>query len=224
MKGCSITSKILPAILLIISGLIFNTGMAFGGGESKRLIAPTLQSYTRALVATALEKVAQARAANHDNKSIETTTALRNVRVLFDLIRASRPTAEVQGLLNYVKNNLRFEDNRQVLADLLPVYAAINALPPSPMVTTARKQLDDIKKALENTERQKAVDLLNELTRALMIDNVDIPLNAASQDLTNAVNTLEVQGKPARDETLLSIEKNLLLMLNTLYNHPGTDN
>ena len=217
MKGCHSIWRTTMVVILLSLFMLLTSGAAIAQPGVNATFAPALQSYTRALVATALEKVAQARAANHDKKALETTAPLHDVRVLFDLIRAARPTAEVQGLLYYVKNSLLFEDNKQVLADLLPVYTALNAMAPSPMVNTARNQLDSIKTALENGDRQK--DVLNEMSQALIVDNVDIPLNAATQDLNNAINTLEVQGKPARDETLLSIEKNLLLMLNTLYNH-----
>lgn len=219
MKGCHSIWRTTMVVILLSLFMLLTSGAAIAQPGVNGTFAPALQSYTRALVATALEKVAQARAANHDKKALETTAPLHDVRVLFDLIRAARPTAEVQGLLYYVKNSLLFEDNKQVLADLLPVYTALNAMAPSPMVNTAHNQLDSIKTALENGDRQKAVDVLNEMSQALIVDNVDIPLNAATQDLNNAINTLEVQGKPARDETLLSIEKNLLLMLNTLYNH-----
>jgi hypothetical protein len=221
MKGRKLVEKSIIVIFSMSVLGILSINPAFAKTQAKAPFAPTLQSYTRALVSTALEKVSQARAANHDKKINETTEPLRDVRLLFDLIRASRPTAEVQGLLHYVKNNLLFEDNNQVLADLLTVYAALDAMAPSPVVNTVHKQLNVVKKALENADRQKAVETLNEINQALVIDNVDIPLNAAIQDLNTAIHTLQVQGKPARDETLLSIEKNLLIMLNTLHSKPN---
>lgn len=218
MNGFRPIMKKLIVLSLLLLWTIVNSGTAFAATESNVSAPQTLRSYTRALVATALEKVALARSANHEKKQAETTAALNEVRLLFDLIRASRPTAEVKALMNYIKNHLGFEDNKQVLADLLPVYTALNAMTPSPVVNAARRHLDIVKQGLENSDRQKASQALKQMSQALVSDNVDIPLNAADQDLNNAINTLVVQGKPAHDETLLSIEKNLLVMLDTLHN------
>lgn len=173
-------------------------------------------AWNRALIATALSKVGQARAAVHEKASDEAVDNLLEARTLFDLIRAARPVGEITALLNYLRAHLAFEDNQQVLAELLPLYKALDFAPASNSVTLARGYLDAARAALQKPDRAQALKSLDNMEKVLAVENIDLPLQAAQLKLYDVVQMLTVERKLPPDGDLVTIEENLLLALEGL--------
>lgn len=169
----------------------------------------------RSLAAEALAGVARARVALHNHKPARALRDLAEVRTLTDLIRAARPTAEVDAMLHYLRQQQDLEDNQQALADLLPVYAALNAMEPSAPVHAARQRLDAAKQDLEQNSRDEAHKELDAMAQSLIIDGVDFPLHAATDALAKLTRKLRKGDDHLDDSALAPVEKNLLRIVQT---------
>lgn len=169
----------------------------------------------RSLSAEALAKVARARVALHNHKPARALRRLSEVRTLLDLIRAARPTAEVDAMLHYLHAQQELEDNQQALADLLPVYRALDAMAPSRPVHAARERLDAAKQDLEQQSRDDARKELDAMTQSLVIDGVDFPLHAATDTLTKLMRKLNHGDAHIDASDLGPVEKNLLRIVQT---------
>lgn len=170
----------------------------------------------RALVATALAKVATMRANVSRGKQDHVADYLAQLTILFDLIEASRPAGEVDALANYYKEQLSFEDNQQALADVLPLYSAFSKLAHSQRTVLARQQLDRVRSALQNGQRANALAALEDMRRALAVDGVDFPLQAAEEKLQTIRDSFQGNQQLPSDAALFELETNLLEILNSL--------
>lgn len=178
----------------------------------KPVVTPQQAGAIRAFAATALEKTAEARLATHKKDLPRAERVLSGVRPLLDMVQAYRPTAEVKALLHYIQTQMAIEDNKQTLPELLPLYKALNNMTPSPAVQKARARLDEAKQALETPDHGKALAALDAMDKQLVIDNIDLPLHAAQEDLNKAIKALQKNQAPDPD-LLFSLEKNLLMLL-----------
>lgn len=170
----------------------------------------------RTLSAAALAKVAYLRKQADQNKSNSTKNYLTQLNTLFDLIDAARPTGEIDSLLTFYQEHLSFEDNAQALADLLPLYHALKALPHSKSLTTAQKYLNQARSALQDNKRAETLKSLQNMQRALAIDGLDFPLQAAREKLQKITRFYDLHNAMPRDGTLLEMETDLLQIINTL--------
>jgi len=211
--------RILTATIVAILFVTVQHEACAAGGQ------PTLSSEQssaiRAFAAIALEKTTQARVAIHKNDLPLAGRALSEVRPLLDLALAYRPTAEVKALLHYVQAQMSLEDNKQTLPELLPLTAALDSMPTSSAVTEARARLDEAKQALETPIRGKALEALDAMDKLLVIDNIDLPLHAAQEDLDRALQSLQKDQKVPPPDFLYSLEKNLMLLLKSGKNEAG---
>lgn len=173
------------------------------------------RSHLRSLAAEALAGVARARVALHNHKPARALRDLAEVHTLTALIRAARPTAEVDAMLHYLRRQQDLEDNQQALADLLPVYAALDAMEPSVPVHAARQRLDAAKQDLEQNSRDQARKELDAMSQSLVIDGVDFPLHAATDALTKLTHKLRKGDKHLDASVLAPVEKNLLRIAQT---------
>ena len=171
------------------------------------------KKHIRALVASALQHTARARQLLKNKQTAEAVDQLIQVGTLLDLAAAARPTGEINALLAYLRTKLELEDNKQALPELLPLEAALKALPPSAAANRARHQLNVAKVALEDQDQPKASAALKAMVKALVIDQIDFPLVAARDDLNTARTLLHDNSKDASTQ-LASLDRNLLLILN----------
>ena len=170
----------------------------------------------RTLVASALADVAQIRAQIHDGKTDHLWHNLTQLHTLIALIKAARPTGEIDALMVFYQQHLAFEDNKQVLADIMPLYHALDALPPSEQSKMAHQQLNTVRSALQNGKRADALEALDNMQRTLSIDGVDFPLQAAEEKLYTIMNYYDDKQAMPKGPTLLGLETDLLQMLNAL--------
>jgi len=178
-------------------------------------LSDTDRRQLRSLAAEALAGVARARVALHNHKPARALRDLAEVHTLTSLIRAARPTAEVDAMLHYLRRQQDLEDNQQALADLLPVYAALDAMQPSVPVHAARERLDAAKQYLEQNSRDQARKELDAMAQSLVIDGVDFPLHAATDALAKLAHKLRNGDKHLDASVLAPVEKNLLRIVQT---------
>lgn len=205
--------RALLAVLLCISV----DSYAGATDTSQSLAVHSVQAaQIRTLVAGALADVAQIRAKVHDGKTDHLWDNLTQLHTLITLIKAARPTGEIDALVIFYRQHLAFEDNKQVLADILPLYHALDALPHSKQTETARQQLNTVRSALQNGKRADALQALDNMRRTLSIDGVDFPLQAAEEKLYTISNLFDDKQALPKGPTLLGLETDLLQVLNAL--------
>lgn len=213
MNGPRLT-RILTATLLAIM-LITSKHEALAAA-AQPVLSPAQSLAVRAFVITALEKTVQARVAIHNNDIPQAGQSLSGARPLLELALAYRPTAEVKALLHYVQAQMRIEDNKQTLPELLPLYTALNSMAPSSAIKEAGTRLNEAKEALETGDRGKALQAFDAMDKLLVIDKIDLPMHAAQEDLDKAIGSLQKDHKAPDPEVLFSLETNLMLLLKTI--------
>ncbi len=203
-------AAVLALIFLAISQVA--SAATTAASADKPVVTAEQAGAIRAFAATALEKTAEARLAIHKKDLPRAERVLSGARPLLDLVQAHRPTAEVKALLHYIQAQMTIEDNKQTLPELLPLYRALNNMTPSPAVQKARARLDEAKQALETPDHGKALAALDAMDKLLVIDDIDLPLHAAQENLNKAIQSLQKNQTPDPD-VLFSLEKNLLMLL-----------
>lgn len=204
---------LLPASPARAAGSVVTTGITLSRAEQRQLSA---------LAAEALAKVAQAQGdlqAHHPDRALRD---LAETRLLFDLVRAARPTAEVDAMLHYLLSEQELEGNQRELADLLPLYAALDAMPASAPVQAARRRLNAARQDLEQPARDQALDELHAMQQSLWIDDVDFPLHAADATVTRLVAQLTKGDAHIDDAALASVETNLRRIIRATTPHAHT--
>lgn len=204
------------AILLLLGGLGATTlGCAAAAQDSP---PTTVLPGTRVLVASALEKVAEAehgvQTAKDDQKALSRVVeSLSRARDLIALARMDQPTGEARALLRYLRLKLKIEDNREALVDLLPLERALERLGNDPGLQHARELLQNAKRALETPDHALALKTLEELDRTLVRDWIDLPLDAAADTIGQALDQIMTQQQQPAAALLPAAEKSLLQLL-----------
>ncbi len=185
-------------------------------GASHLTIPPTLSRHIRALVAGALVSVANLRAEAHNGKSEDVSSELKKLNTLVMLVKTARPTGEIDALADFYRQHLGFEDNKQVLADILPLYKALDVLPKSKQTDAARQQLDAVRTALQSGQKADALTALGNMRRILSNDGIDFPLQAAEEMLRSITMLYYDNHTPPKESALLELENHFLQILSSL--------
>lgn len=214
------TRRQLSFLTVALSLLMVPVGQALAAGAGNGAapgtavhLTPSEKTEIRGLAASALSRVARARKMLADKQNAQASAELRTVSLTLDMVAALRPTGEIKALIDYLRTEMHLGDNQQVLADLLPVYAALDRMASSPIKADARHYLDTVKHSLENDDRPAAFKALDSMSKALTIDKIDFPLAAAREDLRSALNELTGGHVPAAQTDLVSLNENLLRVL-----------
>jgi hypothetical protein len=170
----------------------------------------------RGLVADALLKVAQARAALRANDRDQVLRRLSEVKTLFDLIGAYRPHGTFLDLVQFLRTHMEYENNDEILTEIAPLYRALNELPATPAAAKARALLKGAEAALGKADRAKAISALDEAAQTMRVNGIELPLKAARDELHSALSAASAGHMP-KDETLMGLEQHLVQLLS------GTD-
>ena len=104
-------------------------------------------------------------------------------------------------------------DNQAALADLLPLRTALVNMPPGDPRDKALALLEQAKQALETPDHGKAAKDLAQMDKVLVLDRVDLPLDAAEDGISQSLRQI-LENHAAPDADLLpDAEKNLLQLL-----------
>ena len=162
--------------------------------------------------AAALRHLSEARARIHRQDSDTVNTELVQTRMLLDVVRSARPTGNARNYLFVARRHLEFQEPKDVLGDLPPLYQAVNDLATRMSVSGAIKALDRARDKLTQGDKGGALDAFNALDAALTDNRIDLPIEAAEDHLTIAQDKLKAGQDSAADEALAAAEKNLLLV------------
>ncbi len=176
-------------------------------------MGPAQRAQAGALIADALAKTGTVRIAVERGQLDAAYRGLADAHLLLDLVRSALPTGETRALMRYVRTQLELEDNQEVLSDLLVVYAALNAMPSSLAAQRARNELDAVKAALEKPDRASAAKALERMQRLLVIDGVDLPVDAAAEKVREAMDQMQGGKHAPEDATLVEVQSNLMQAL-----------
>lgn len=210
------------ALALVLFAALFGSVAAASTSQTQSAPIPSITVHSsqaariRTLAAGALAKVAHIRAQVRHGKNDHLRRDLEQLNMLVELIKSARSTGEIDALMDFYQQHLSFEDNKQVLADILPLYSALAALPHSKQTEAARQQLDRIRSALQNGKRAQALAALGNMRRTLSMDETDFPLQAADEKLRAITDLYEESHKVPQSQDLMGLENDLLQMIGSL--------
>lgn len=193
--------------------LILGTAAAAGEkGDDISRSSAIRAGIVSAAAAAALRHLADARSRIHRQEPDTVDRQLLQVHVMLDVIRSARPSGTARDYLSVARRHLEFQEPKDVLGDLPPIYQAVNSLAPETSVSDAIKALDQARDRLTQGNKGGAFDAFNALDAALTDNRVDLPIKSAEDRLTTAQNQLKAGKDTAADESLAGAEKNLLLV------------
>ena len=177
-----------------------------------KTINPQEEAVISGAGAKVLRHIAQARADIH-NKDIESAkTNLGQAEKLLDIIQTSVPTTKIKDQIWVAKKHLEYEDTREVLPDLIPIYASLDELVETMPVDTAKKHLDEAKEQLESGNTGKASQALEATEAALQYTEVDLPLGSTRQLVAEAKADLDKGRAKDAEKTLKSAEDSVVFL------------
>lgn len=145
-------------------------------------------------------------------KADEAKSELEQAERLLDIIEAALPTTKVKDRVWVAQKHLEYENTREVLPDLVPIYAGLDELVTYMPTAKAKGHLDEAKQALEAGDKPKAQEQLAATDDALLYVEADLPLSSTRHLVTQAENYLEQGDTQAADQALVAAEDNVLFV------------
>jgi hypothetical protein len=161
-----------------------------------------------------LRHIANARGELQGDK-IDTKKAseeLDKSKKLLDIIQASLPTTKVKDHIWVAKKHLEYEDTREVLPDLIPIYSSLEELVDYMPTSQAKVHLDQAKKALEKGDKSQAKDQLIATDNALLYVEADLPLSSTRRLVDQAKADLAKDDIKSANQALRAAEDNTVFI------------
>lgn len=157
-----------------------------------RQITPQDEATISSTAVKALRHIADARGALLGDKpdSEKAGAQLGQAEKLLDIIQAALPTSEIKDRIWVAKKHLEYEDTREVLPDLVPIYASLEELVDFVPSARARTHLDKAKQALEKGDKPEAVEQLQAADDAMLYMEADLPLSSTRHLVEQATAAL----------------------------------
>ncbi|MGD8629837.1 MAG: YfdX family protein [Gammaproteobacteria bacterium] len=177
-----------------------------------KTINPQEEAVISSAGAKVLRHIAQARA-DIQNKDIEgAKTALGQAEKLLNIIQSSVPTTTINDQIWVAKKHLEYEDTREVLPDLIPIYTSLDELVNTMPVDTAKKHLDQAKEQIKAGDSGKARKALEATAAALQYTEIDLPLGTTRQLVSRAKTALDKENPEEAANALKSAEDSVLIL------------
>ena len=179
-----------------------------------RQITPQDEAVISSAAVKILRHIAAARGDLHGDKPNidQAKSELDQSDKLLDIIQASLPTTKVKDHIWVAKKHLEYENTREVLPDLVPIYSSLDELVDYVPTGTAKVHLDQAKKALQQGDKGKATEQLKQTDDALLFVEADLPLSATRNLVTQAKEKLAKGDGKAADKLLKSAEDNVVFI------------
>ena len=103
---------------------------------------------------------------------------LGKAETLLDIIQAALPAAEVKDRIWVAQKHLEYKDTREVLPDLVPIFASVDELADYMPVDQAKGHLAKAKEAMGKDQKDQAKDELKQVDEALVYVEADLPLGS----------------------------------------------
>lgn len=218
------------AATLVVSALLSGSVLADDNIKeevmvtSGRQITPQDEAVISSAAIKVLRHIAEARGElqgdepNTDKAKAELDQSER----LLNIIQAALPTTKIKDRIWVAKKHLEYENTREVLPDLVPIYASLGELVDYMPTAQAKTHLDQAKQGLEKGDKEKAKEQLQAVDDALLYVEVDLPLNSTRQLLAQAKAQLAKGDAKAADQTLIATEGNVQF-ISVSFQSPLTD-
>lgn len=179
-----------------------------------RQISPQDETTISSTAVKVLRHIADARGALRGDKP-DTEMAgnqLDQTEKLFDIIQAALPTTQVKDRIWVAKKHLEYEDSREVVPDLVPIYASLDELVDYVPTAQAKAHLDKAKQAMEKGDKSEAVEQLEAVDDALLYVEADLPLRSTRHLVDQARTALGKADTKAADLALKAAEDNVVFV------------
>lgn len=179
-----------------------------------RQITPADEAVISTSAVKVLRHVAEARGRLRQDKpdADGAKSELLQANKLLDIIKASLPTTEVKDRIWVARKHLEYEDTREVLPDLIPIYTSLTELVDYLPTANAKGHIDEAKKAMEEGKKERAQEQLRAADDALLYVEADLPLNSTRALVNQALDALTANDSKAADQALMSAEDNVVFV------------
>jgi flagellin-specific chaperone FliS len=204
-----ITNPLAVAVLIL---LFISSGFAWAE-EGKVNVAPGKivtheeESIISLVAARALRHIAQARYAIHQQDVNRAIEELRKSLTAMNQIKTVLPTAKAKDYIRVAILHLSYEKPTEVMKDLIPIYASVEAIEDLVPVDVAREHVDKAKKNLEKGNREEAKKEFELANQALIDTETDLPLAHTEAQVLKAYAYLAQNQSERADKALKSAEK-----------------
>jgi len=171
-----------------------------------KTISPLQEAGILTAGARVLRHVAQARADIGTSDMNGAGTEIDQTEKLLDSIRATLPTTEVTDWIQVAQEHLAYASPRDVLPDLIPIYASLDKLNNFMSTDQAKMYLGQARESLQSGDGTKAGEALQASAGAVRNIEVELPLDSTRQLVARAGKDLNGGKWDAADRALQSAE------------------
>jgi hypothetical protein len=204
-----ITNPLAVAVLILV---FISSGLAWAE-EGKvnvapgKIVTPEEESIISLVAARVLFHIAQARYAIHQQDVNRAIEELRKSLTAMNQIKTVLPTAKAKDYIRVAILHLSYEKPTEVMKDLIPIYASVEAIEDLVPVDVAREHVDKAKKNLEKGNREEAKKEFELANQALIDTETDLPLAHTEAQVLKAYAYLAQNQSERADKALKSAEK-----------------
>jgi hypothetical protein len=210
-----------PVAVALMAGLIAS-GPAYADRTIReelsvspgRQITPQAEATISSTAVKVLRHIADARGAlQGENPDTEKAASqLSQAEKLLDIIQASLPTTKIKDRIWVAKKHLEYEDTKEVLPDLIPIYASLDELVDYVPEAQVKAHLDKAKQALKEDDKSKATEQLQALNDALLYVEADLPLRGTRHLVDQAKAALAKGDVKAASQGLSDAEDDVVFI------------
>jgi hypothetical protein len=172
-----------------------------------KIVTREEESIISLAAARALCHIARARYAVHQQDPDRAIEEIRESLAAMNQIRTVLPTAKAKDYIRVAILHLGYEEPKEVMEDLIPIYASMQAIEDRVRVDVAREHVSKAKKNLEMENKEEAKKEFELANEALIDTETDLPLAHTEARVIKAYGYLVQNESGSADKALASAEK-----------------
>jgi hypothetical protein len=176
-----------------------------------RTVTPREEQILSSAAVKVLRHIAEARGDIHSKQLTKAETELGKADTLLEIITSAAPTMEVKDRIWVANKHLEYEDTKDVLPELVPIYDSLDEIIDYVPAKAARKQLDKARKNLERGNKKASSEELKAAEAALVVTEADLPLKTVRTDVSAARAFLAKKQLDQADKVLRAAEDSVVL-------------
>lgn len=210
-----------PVAAILLAGLLgaspvfskpaISEEVTFSAGQH---ISPQDEETISATAVKVLRHIAEARGAlQGENADSEKAKAqLDQSGKLLDIIQAALPTARIKDHIWVAGKQLEYESSREVLPDMIPIYASLEELVDYLPRAKAKASLEKAGQAVNEGDKSTAQEQLRAVDDALLYLEADLPLRSTRNLVDQARDLLAAEDTKGADQALAFAEDNVVFV------------
>ncbi|NOZ68900.1 MAG: YfdX family protein [Deferribacteres bacterium] len=211
----------LSACCLLLSLVIPGTVRSMGieeraSGIPGRVITSGEEAISSTAV-RALRHIAQARADIHEKNVDHARAELKQSLALLNDIKAALPTVKVKDYIWVARKHLSYEDTKEIIPDLIPVYTSLKEIEDIVSVDRVRELIAEARRNLEKGNTEDARKALQSAEDAIVYSEIDLPLVYTEKHLIAAQRFLAGNELQKADTALKSAEDGVRFLSVDIY-------